>query len=151
MQQRTNAMRSPERGRPAFDRGEWASPVSSKLQKSTDMGAERQRNNPFHDDSKIYPNVTNSVDNNFIQQQNYMQNPPVQQSQHQLPSHHGRMESQNSALQHNTMLTNFSDVLGGRRHGDATMQREDIGADRNMAVQSNNGDNSGRDKLDELE
>ena len=49
------------------------------------------------------------------------------------------------------MLTNFSDVLGGRRHGDATMQREDIGADRNMAVQSNNGDNSGRDKLDELE
>ena len=132
-------MRSPERGRPAFDRGEWASPVSSKLQKSTDIVAERQRaNNPFHEESKN--SVSQSIDHNFIaRQNNYMDNQqPTQLASHLMTT------------------TNFSDVLGGHYRRDNTMQRDEIVTERELlgagtSIAQVGQDPAGKNKLDELE
>lgn len=65
MQKRSMEMRSPDRSRKAFDRGaDWASPVSSKLQESSQVNTNnnyRNNNNPFRDEIK-HSELSQSID-----------------------------------------------------------------------------------------
>ena len=92
MQKRTMELRSPERRQ--FDR-DWASPVSSKLERSNILpAAQVSSNNPFNDVSKNLTQSLEEVD--------------MQPRRDNLDKFRGRLESQ---LQ---TTTNFSDVLASR-------------------------------------
>ena len=67
MQKRTMDLRSPERQRQAFDRGDWASPVSRELNPQQQSvkeldGVHGLRNNPFHEESKNSVSVSQSIE-----------------------------------------------------------------------------------------
>ena len=129
MQKRTMELRSPERRQ--FDNRDWASPVSSNLDRSNILPVQASSNNPFNDMSK---NLTESHE--------------VTEMQHRrdnINNFRGHLDSQ---LQ---KTTNFSDVLASRVGPNTmdlpTMQREEIGTDREMRAAAPDS----LDKLDELE